>query len=402
MTQTAEWTQYLCYATSKDGVTWEKPALGLVEFGGSKKNNIVESPFKMRSPTCEDILTTFLVHYDPEESRPERRYKMAAQLLQGGAGKLALAYSSDGLRWKAGPEPKTQFMEMGGSTKFKGKYYMAGQSTMPRRLNVFASTDFENWTDLGSGFSRDHLPPPEKEEPSPLPDADKWPPAGTGKGEQVHCGAGLWNRGNVILGVYDAWHGREQDRRLITMDLGLVVSHDAVKYTEPVESFRLVDARKQPHVPRYGPALTGGKLGNAGDQTLCWYTWWHPPEGQHGTYVVSWDRDRLGLLKPDAATGASVVSAPVQVSEGSASLYVNATGLDQDNRLRISLINKDGKPISGFSGADAAVIAKAGLRIPVTWKGGKTLSAGLNVVQIHLAFEGSQGRLHAIYVVGEP
>ncbi len=106
----------------------------------------------------------------------------------------------------------------------------------------------------------------------------------------------------MILGVYDAWHGREKDRRLITIDLGLIVSHDAVRYTEPVQSFRLVDARKQPAVPPHGPALTCGKLGNAGDKTLCWYTWWHPPEGQHGTYAVTWDRDRLGLLKPDAGT----------------------------------------------------------------------------------------------------
>ncbi len=394
--------QYLCYATSKDGIEWEKPELGLVEYDGSKKNNIIESPFKLRSPTCEDILTTFLVHFDPEEANPERRYKMAAQLIQGGGGKLAIAYSPDGLRWKARPEPKPQFMEMGGSIKFKGQYYMTGQSTMPRRLNVFASTDFEKWTDLGSGFARDHLPTVEKEEPSPLPDADKWAPAGIGKGEQVHCGAGLWNRGNVILGVYDAWHGREKDRRLITMDLGLVVSHDAVKYTEPVPSFRLVDARKQPAVPPHGPALTGGKLQNIGDKTHCWYTWWHPPEGRHGTYAVTWDRDRLGLLKPDAATGASVVSAPIRITEGSAAVYVNASGLDKDNRLRISLLDEKGQPIAGFSGAAAATLDKDGLRIPVTWKGGPAIAANLQKVQIQVAFEGAQGRLHAVYVAGQP
>ena len=32
---------FLCYATSRDGVHWERPELGLVEFGGSKANNIV-------------------------------------------------------------------------------------------------------------------------------------------------------------------------------------------------------------------------------------------------------------------------------------------------------------------------------------------------------------------------
>ena len=31
----------LCYATSKDGIHWEKPELGLIDFGGSKQNNIV-------------------------------------------------------------------------------------------------------------------------------------------------------------------------------------------------------------------------------------------------------------------------------------------------------------------------------------------------------------------------
>jgi len=31
----------VCYATSRDGIHWEKPGLGLIEFDGSKKNNIV-------------------------------------------------------------------------------------------------------------------------------------------------------------------------------------------------------------------------------------------------------------------------------------------------------------------------------------------------------------------------
>jgi len=31
----------VCYATSKDGIHWEKPELGLIEYGGNRKNNIV-------------------------------------------------------------------------------------------------------------------------------------------------------------------------------------------------------------------------------------------------------------------------------------------------------------------------------------------------------------------------
>src|SRR6185503_10107187 len=32
---------YLCYATSRDGLRWDKPALGLIDYRGSKENNIV-------------------------------------------------------------------------------------------------------------------------------------------------------------------------------------------------------------------------------------------------------------------------------------------------------------------------------------------------------------------------
>src|SRR5262245_26626832 len=34
-------SQSVCYATSTDGIHWEKPDLGLIEFRGSKRNNIV-------------------------------------------------------------------------------------------------------------------------------------------------------------------------------------------------------------------------------------------------------------------------------------------------------------------------------------------------------------------------
>ena len=32
---------FTCYAESKDGIHWRRPELGLVEFQGSKKNNII-------------------------------------------------------------------------------------------------------------------------------------------------------------------------------------------------------------------------------------------------------------------------------------------------------------------------------------------------------------------------
>ena len=50
-----------CYAESGDGINWERPSLGLVEFEGSKDNNIIWdgpgrhnfAPFKDANPDCE-------------------------------------------------------------------------------------------------------------------------------------------------------------------------------------------------------------------------------------------------------------------------------------------------------------------------------------------------------------
>ena len=51
-----------CYAESKDGIHWKRPNLGLVEFRGSRKNNIILTgetchafvPFKDANPACLD------------------------------------------------------------------------------------------------------------------------------------------------------------------------------------------------------------------------------------------------------------------------------------------------------------------------------------------------------------
>ena len=54
---------YMCYATSQDGVHWHKPNLGIVEFDGSKDNNIVAHPKSEASSMRWFDL-------DPREKRP--------------------------------------------------------------------------------------------------------------------------------------------------------------------------------------------------------------------------------------------------------------------------------------------------------------------------------------------
>lgn len=82
-----EGTYYLCYATSKNGKDWIKPNLGLVEFKGSKNNNI----------TKEGGGT---VVYDPDDKDPQRRYKLMTYLSLKERNGYNVFFSSDGLDWK--------------------------------------------------------------------------------------------------------------------------------------------------------------------------------------------------------------------------------------------------------------------------------------------------------------
>lgn len=81
--------EFCCYAESKDGVHWHRPSLGMVEFEGSKDNNIILeghpahnfSPFKDENPNC----------------KPDERYKAVSGTEGGG---LYVYKSSDAIHWE--------------------------------------------------------------------------------------------------------------------------------------------------------------------------------------------------------------------------------------------------------------------------------------------------------------
>ncbi len=83
---------YLCYAESHDGINWEKPDLGIVEFEGSRKNNII-----MRS------VVDGTVFIDPN-APPERRYKLLSTVGPHKGG-LRVSYSPDGVHFTMPEQP---------------------------------------------------------------------------------------------------------------------------------------------------------------------------------------------------------------------------------------------------------------------------------------------------------
>ena len=162
-----------------------------------------------------------------------------------------------------------------------------------------------------------------------------------------------------MLGFYGQWHGPVcGDRRLVAMDLGLVISNDGVSaaapspfsvcyrglkdagctqlhFREPVKDFRAISAAEDDYAEQAGknfrgqydapsessaPALglrcwfffneklllpvhfkfpaivQGNGFENVGDSTLVWYGAW-PEDSADGVRVAKWQRDRLGYLE---------------------------------------------------------------------------------------------------------
>src|SRR5262249_36226703 len=63
-----------CYATSRDGYHWEKPELGVYEYNGSKKNNILAAFDRKIDLTFNNVIK------DPHESDSGKRFKAMGEL----------------------------------------------------------------------------------------------------------------------------------------------------------------------------------------------------------------------------------------------------------------------------------------------------------------------------------
>ena len=137
----------VCYATSKDGIHWEKPELGLIDFEGSKKNNIVL-----------EYTHGVAVIKDLHEADPQKRYKAIHPERSGSA----VWFSPDGIHWgtkhDAGPidhgdtnqavwwdEDLGQYVLITrhwGGAKTTGRYGRGGHRQKVRCV----SSDFLHWS----------------------------------------------------------------------------------------------------------------------------------------------------------------------------------------------------------------------------------------------------------------
>lgn len=401
------------YATSKDGFNWEKPNLGLVELNGNTNNNLVEQ-------ACGEW-----VLYEPEDQ--EHPFKSVSSNGEN------TSVSKDGLHWTYTGENRRVFggihMEIASIYKWQGCYYINGQNgpsawtrSLPHPISLaskrtvitFASYDLKNWTHApANSFRRDPIPPqaPENFE--------------CHAGEQIHEGMVPWNRSNVLLSLYGQWHSPSNDRRDVITDLGFAISHDALHFKEPIPDFQMVHSYeiRGPEGKGFAaPRLMHNSWANIGDRTVIWFSVWREessvwfdgnwsldnPRSLAQVWVATWERDRLGFFKPserDVSWGAGdyephFITCPVEL-DGEGEVFVNADRLNEHSQLRVELLDREFRPLPGYSGNDCILLEEPGLRLPVRWREKGKLERFGHPVRVRVNWEGlrpEDARLFAVYV----
>ncbi|MDB6118454.1 MAG: hypothetical protein JWO08_2235, partial [Verrucomicrobiaceae bacterium] len=399
----------MCYAESDDGVKWTKPDLGLVEFSGSKKNNIclIESEVYSLS-RVNDFLT---VLHDPEDPDPSRRYKCAyiAHVpfaeVRGGRSTIGpnesrwcsfiCATSADGLTWKVvGDHPMNaggERFEVSGLYRFGGMYYASGQLLSPwlfkadggdigRAMRTYRSFDFVHWNQITTfGFAR----------PGQLLN----PPV---KGQQTHMGAGMWNRGNVMLGLYGQWQdapqappkGAKSHLLGTRIDLGFIMSNDGIHWREPAPDHKTIARGAQGEWDSIS-LLQAHAFANVGEKTYLWYSHWDC-DGEFRNQDVglaTLRRDGFGYLS--AMKGEEPSTCETQgfdTTEGSR-LRLNIDGVSAVEPLRVELLDER-----------LQVIASGELAVSGTSVESLPLPAGKHVaVRLSLP-KNSEARIYALYL----
>ena len=153
------------YATSQDGIQWEKPILGLREHKGSKNNNLMlpVTRYEFKDPeTGREILkmegdgtSIDKAFYDAKEADPNRRYKGTAAkgptTVRSSRGPgFYPAVSADGKKWAV---LDTFIPSQDESHLFhdeaRGLYVATVKLGGPYGRSVYlaVSKDFERWTD---------------------------------------------------------------------------------------------------------------------------------------------------------------------------------------------------------------------------------------------------------------
>jgi hypothetical protein len=216
------------------------------------------------------------------------------------------------------------------------------------------------------------------------------------KGQQMHMGAGLWNRGNVMIGLHGMWQDADEKPPAgkswnlgVHVDLGLMISNDGVHFREPVPGFKIIPRGKEGEWDDVA-ILQGHAFVNEGDQTMIWYSHWDT-----GGVLENMDiglatlrRDGFGSLSPKVSENdAHFITSAFTAKQ----IALNVDGLTADSPLKVQLLDHLDHPLDGFELA----VATNGINLPLKWS--KPLPTHKIALRVNYPAN-SSAKIYAVYL----
>jgi len=341
----------ICYAVSKDGTKWEKPELGLVEFEGSKRNNIL-----WRGPHGAGVFKDL---HDPD---PARRYKA---IFKG--GRISVAFSADGIHW--GEAIRCPEVDVAGDTHNNalwaptlGKYVGITRTwgRQGRQVARTESDDFLKWTKANVVLE------------------------GTDKGHQTYAMPTFFH-GGVYLGLVAIIYPKE-DR----VWAELTWSPDTVQWNRVCPDTPLIANSEKEMAYDWGCVYAGAYPVFLEDEIRIYYggSDWH-----HGNWRNAFLC--MATLRPDGFAGyqqeskdGPAILTTTSIPRSGQTLRITAD-VAEGGSIKVIALDKDGKIIASAEPVSTTVTDRS-----LKWQ--NELEAG----SVRLRFELSNAKLYSFSLPG--
>ena len=392
------------YATSEDGIHWEKPSLGIVEYEGSRDNNIIR--VKVTGDAVAentDLVDGYSRHlrgagvvYDPHDPDPNRRYKTLMRSTgtyklvarEEGADKDSFCYracySPDGIHWTVNDQHRamqasddtasTIYDELQNQYVFYRRSWVGGA----RAVGIATSKDFVHW----EPFSRDAnciMAADAKDQQLAMEFGAIWKVIYGFKGFPyggIYIGAphvftvtrpATWhNLPTSALGTEDGWLWPELAWSRDTLHWHRAFQGDAFIPLGAEESFDRASIDFSASPVRVGNEIWIYYDGRDGTHACMWYgePARDPPEPMRGG-AIGLARLRLdgwALVEAGDETGELVTNS---VSFQGSRLWINADATEGE--IRVEIMDENEQPLKGFAGKDCIPVLGDSVRHEVNW-----------------------------------
>ena len=358
----------MCYATSPDGIDWEKPHVGIYEFQGSTKNNIVLAT-RFEDKNSLPTLFTFGAMKTPWDPDPARLYKAFFYERPPGAKYIGpddgawSAVSPNGIHWTKSDKPIMP--DMGDTVGFfydsiHGRYVCFAKRYVDGDRSRFQceSKDFVNWTESRLILKSDG----EDNQP-----CDFYNNTGF-----------VW--GEMLLGWLQVFY-KHDDPYQHKLVLELIYSRDGLNWQRMPGREPVLDVGPDGSWDRTNQSAANGAPIVVGDQMYMYYGGdirYHGPRkgvdlgvtrGKVGVGILRRD----GFVSMDATPSGGVLTtkpllATFDRAEGS-QIHLHVNVKSDNGHCRVELLDEMGEPMAGYGMKEADDIVTDSVQTTVTWKG---------------------------------